>query len=68
MAGGHLSRRLGTLILVLGCLIVVLGIMLGMQGLGADNLSGPLQVMGVVVFVGGVMAYGGWRLRRSTSR
>lgn len=65
MAGINGCRLAGTVVLALGCAVAVLGVLLGIFGLDSDELLGPAVVASAGVVLGGVIAYGGWRLRRA---
>jgi hypothetical protein len=65
VGSGSGCKLVGTVLFALGCTIVLLGVLFGICGLGSDEVSGPVMVTSAGVVLGGVIAYGGWRLRRA---
>jgi len=64
MAAINGSKVVGTFLFALGCAVAVLGVLLGISGLDSDEISGPVVALAGAV-LGGIIAYGGWRLRRA---
>ncbi len=65
MAAINGSKVVGTFLFALGCAVAVLGVLLGISGLDSDEISGPVMVALAGAVLGGIIAYGGWRLRRA---